>query len=115
MDDRSQVMVFDFHTHTFLSDGALSPVELIRRAAHNGYAVVAIADHVGTGNCTEVLRQVIRDCKLCSRFWNILAIPAVELTHVPAGAIAEVARLAKEGGARLVLVHGETIVEPVEP
>ena len=24
--------MYDFHTHTFLSDGVLSPVELIRRA-----------------------------------------------------------------------------------
>ncbi|MBI4320484.1 MAG: histidinol phosphate phosphatase domain-containing protein [Chloroflexi bacterium] len=108
-------MVFDFHTHTFLSDGVLLPVELVRRAAQNGYAAVAIADHVGAGNCAEVVRQAKRDCELCSRFWSILAIPAVELTHLPAGAIAEVARLAKESGAKLVVVHGETIVEPVEP
>ena len=26
-------MLFDFHTHTFLSDGVLSPIELMRRAA----------------------------------------------------------------------------------
>ncbi len=44
----------------------------------------------------------------------IAAIPGIELTHVPAQAIAETARNAKELGAWLVVVHGETLVEPVE-
>ena len=108
-------MVYDFHTHTFYSDGSLSPVELIRRAAVRGYRAVALTDHVGLGNCEEVLRQIIRDCDLCRRHWDILAIPGVEITHVPAGAIAEVARTARRAGARIVVVHGETLVEPVEP
>jgi len=108
-------VVYDFHTHTFHSDGSLSPVELIRRAAVRGYRAVALTDHVGLGNCEEVLRQVIRDCDLCRRHWDILAIPGVEITHVPAGAIAEVARTARRAGARIVVVHGETLVEPVEP
>jgi histidinol phosphatase-like PHP family hydrolase len=43
-----------------------------------------------------------------------MALPGVELTHVPAGAVAEVARVAKEAGLWLVIVHGETISEPVE-
>lgn len=47
--------------------------------------------------------------------WNIRAIPGVELTHVPAAAIAEAAAMAKKLGAQIVVVHGETLVEPVEP
>jgi histidinol phosphatase-like PHP family hydrolase len=39
----------------------------------------------------------------------------VEITHVPKEDIDLVARAAKDLGARLVTVHGETIVEPVEP
>ncbi len=108
-------MVYDFHTHTFHSDGVLSPVELIRRAAVNGYQVIGIADHVGIGNLENVLRQVIRDCQLCEGHWGIQAIPGAELTHVPADAIAGAARYAKELGAHFVVVHGETIAEPVEP
>ena len=107
--------VYDFHTHTFHSDGGLSPVELIRRAVVNGYRVIAVTDHVGLGNCEDVLRQVIRDCAHCERYWDIRAIPGVEITHVPAAGIAEVARLARSAGAQLVAVHGETLVEPVEP
>lgn len=108
-------MIYDFHTHTFHSDGVLSPVELIRRAQVNGYKVIGITDHVGLGNLETVLRQVIRDCELCQAHWGIHALPGAELTHVPAGAIHHAARYAKELGARIVVVHGETIAEPVEP
>ncbi len=41
-------------------------------------------------------------------------MPGVELTHLPAAAIDDVAREAKELGAWLVVVHGESPVEPVE-
>ncbi|MHB1132309.1 MAG: histidinol phosphate phosphatase domain-containing protein [Chloroflexota bacterium] len=108
-------MLYDFHTHTFLSDGALSPVELARRALVRGYTVLGIADHVGPGTCEATLRQVIADCQVVNEHWPLLAIPAVELTHVPVAAIARTARLAKELGALIVVAHGESIVEPVEP
>lgn len=108
-------MLYDFHTHSFLSDGELSPVELARRAIVNGCQAIAITDHVSWGNCETVLRQLVRDCELINRHWDILALPGVEITHAPAQAIPEIARLAREAGAQVVAVHGETIVEPVEP
>jgi len=40
-------------------------------------------------------------------------MPGVELTHVPTEAIDETARKAKELGAWIVVVHGETTTEPV--
>jgi predicted metal-dependent phosphoesterase TrpH len=42
--------MYDFHTHTFLSDGVLSPIELIRRALVRGYKAIGVTDHVGVGN-----------------------------------------------------------------
>jgi putative hydrolase len=108
-------MVHDFHSHTFHSDGVLSSVELIRRAVTRGYKTIALTDHVGIGNCEDVIRQVARDCAHCNRYWDILAVPGVEITHVPARAIAEVARAARAAGAKVIGVHGETLVEPVEP
>ena len=36
---------FDFHTHSTVSDGSLSPVELVQRAAHNGVRGLALTDH----------------------------------------------------------------------
>jgi len=108
-------MVYDFHTHSFLSDGDLAPVELIRRAVVNGYRVIAITDHADAGIMKRIIQEIAASCAQARSYWkDILAIPGVELTHVPATAIAETARYAKEMGAGIVIVHGETIVEPVE-
>ena len=107
-------MLYDFHTHTFHSDGVLSPIELIRRAFVKGYSAIAITDHVALGSLGRVINETSDDCALARAHWNILAIPGVELTHLPPQAISEVAQKAKETGAWLVIVHGETSTEPVE-
>ena len=107
--------MYDFHTHTFLSDGVLSPVELIRRAYVKGYQVIAVTDHVGIGNLELVVKSLVKDCEAVSARWDILALPGVEITHVPKEDIGMVAEAAKAMGAKVVVVHGETVVEPVEP
>lgn len=109
-------MIYDFHTHTFLSDGVLSPIELIRCATsppHN-YRVIALTDHAGSGSLQRIISEIKEDCQIASAHWGIIAIPGVELTHLPTRAIAPAAKRAKQFGAQLVIVHGETIVEPVE-
>lgn len=106
--------VCDFHTHTSLSDGELSPIEVIRRAVVNNHTAIALTDHASAGDMKRIIRETVEVCALARTCWNILAIPGIELTHVPAQAIAETAREAKRLGAWLVVVHGETIVEPVE-
>ena len=108
-------MIYDFHTHTFLSDGVLSPIELIRRAYVRGYGVIAVTDHVGLEEQERVIKTLVGECRRASEEWDILAIPGVEITHVPKNLIAEAAQRAKDLGAQIVVVHGETIVEPVEP
>ena len=107
-------MVYDFHTHTSLSDGVLSPIELIRRALINNYRAIALTDHAATGELSRIIHETAEVCALARSYWNILAIPGIELTHVPAQAIAETAKKAKELGAWIVVVHGETIIESVE-
>ncbi len=107
-------MLYDFHTHTFLGDGELSPIELIRRALVKGYTAIGIAEHVGVGSLHRVITELKDDCTLAEAHWDILAIPGVELTHLPPQAIAETAYKSKKLGAKLVIVHGETTVEPVE-
>ncbi|NHK31121.1 MAG: histidinol phosphate phosphatase domain-containing protein [Asgard group archaeon] len=104
----------DFHTHSFLSDGALLPMEQLRRAHVNNYAVYAITDHVGSSNM-DVIQKLKKDCILATKHWGIAAIPGVELTHVPSDTIEELTQVAIDNGALIVVVHGETIVEPVEP
>ena len=84
--------MYDFHTHTFLSDGVLSPIELIRRALVNGYKAIGITDHVGVGNLEYVVNILVQDCAEASKRWDILAVPGVEITHVPKEDIDMVAR-----------------------
>ncbi|HWE60205.1 MAG TPA: histidinol phosphate phosphatase domain-containing protein [Chloroflexota bacterium] len=108
-------MLYDFHCHTYLSDGELSPVELIRTACVQGYTALAITDHAGIGFLADRLRELRRDVDLATRYWPIEVVVGVELTHLPPEAIAEAAATARAGGAQLVVVHGETIVEPVPP
>ncbi len=107
-------MVYDFHTHTSLSDGVLLPIELIRRAMVNNYSTIAVTDHAATGLLKRIIDDTAEVCALARSYWNILAIPGVELTHVPVQAIAETAKKAKDLGAWIVVVHGETLIEPVE-
>ena len=107
-------MLSDFHTHTLLSDGSLSPMELIYRSLRNSYTSIAITDHAGLGYLDRIVREVASDCALARDKWHINAIPGIELTYVPPASIHDVAKRAKELGAWLVIVHGETIVEPVE-
>ena len=76
---------------------------------------MAVTDHVGLGNLEYVVKTLVIDCEQATKRWDILALPGVEITHVPKDDIDLVARTAKELGAKLVAVHGETPVEPVEP
>lgn len=107
--------ISDFHTHSFASDGILSRVELIRRAAIAGYSNICIADHCAEGDLENVIKACIVDCQLSSNTWDINAIPGIELTHVPPEQIDRLAEKAKNLGASIVVVHGESIVEPVAP
>jgi histidinol phosphatase-like PHP family hydrolase len=107
-------MTYDFHTHTFFSDGASSPIELIRFAYAYGYKCIGISDHVSYSNLEKTVEPLKTDCKLAEKYWDIKAVPGVELTNVPAGSIDDMAKKAKELGAAYVVVHGETIVEEVE-
>ncbi|MBI1885288.1 MAG: histidinol phosphate phosphatase domain-containing protein [Chloroflexi bacterium] len=106
--------MYDFHTHSTLSDGALSPLEVIRRAHVHGYKGLAITDHVGIGGIDRVAQELSRDCDLARRHWDIISLPGVEITHVPPGGIGGAAQAAREAGALVVVVHGETVAEPVE-
>ncbi len=103
----------DFHTHTLLSDGELLPIELIRRAAAADHEAVALTDHASFSNIEWVVEAVSKDCRKADA-WGIIAIPGVELTHVPVRYIDQAVRKARKAGAELIVVHGESPVEPVE-
>ena len=98
----------DFHMHSFLSDGILLPVELIRFAVASGRQVVAVTDHVSESTLERVIREIKADVALAEKYWGVTAIAGVELTNIPAGADAPLAAKARTLGAELVVVHGET-------
>jgi histidinol phosphatase-like PHP family hydrolase len=107
--------MIDFHTHTFLSDGALSPAEHIRRAYVAGYKIIGITDHVDFTNIEFVFESIIKSINMINESgWDIKVIPGVEITHVPAKKIEKLVQKARDIKIPLVIVHGETPVEPVE-
>lgn len=102
----------EFHSHTLLSDGELLGIELISRAYSLNHSAIAVTDHVSTTNVDWVVRQERKECKLADGF-DIIAIAGVEITHVPPRSIDRTVKAARRAGAEIVVVHGETTVEPV--
>jgi len=103
----------DLHVHTFFSDGALLPSELVRRAVVKGYRSLGITDHADSSNLEQLAEWLLRFVEEQGHDWPLRIVPGVELTHVAPGRIGALAERAKELGLPLVVVHGETPVEPV--
>ena len=106
--------MYDLHTHTILSDGELLPTELVRRAAVLGYSTIAITDHADASNLAGLV-EAIGEVRDSAQRYGVDLLVGVELTHVPPSLIPALARDAKRRGADIVVVHGETVMEPVAP
>ena len=102
----------DLHMHSLFSDGELLPSELARRAANLNHEVIAITDHVDYSN-VEQIPQIQKAIDDINANWNIKVVLGAEVTHVPTESIDGVAKKAKDWGAQIVVVHGETLNEPV--
>ena len=107
--------MIDLHTHTLFSDGELLPSELVRRAQMTGYEAVALTDHADSSNLDWIVPRLVQVCKDLNAHWKIRAIPGIELTHIPPAMIGPLAEKARALGALVIVVHGETLVEPVPP
>jgi len=107
--------MIDLHTHTLLSDGLLLPSELVRRAEVKGYKAIAITDHVDGSNIETVVGQILKVCRELSHFSKLKVIAGVELTHIPLNQFTELIEYTRAQGIKLILAHGETLVEPVIP
>ncbi len=107
--------MIDLHTHTILSDGAVLPSELVRYAEITGYEAIALTDHVDSGNMETILKQLIKVAQDLNRLERIKVLPGVEITHMPPSLIPDMAKEARKLGAKIVVVHGESPVEPVCP
>lgn len=105
--------MIDLHTHSLISDGVLLPTELIWRAASLGYRYLALTDHADSSNLEAAVRAASAAAAAVRDHWKIRVLPGVELTHNPPDLIPDLIREARLIGAKVVVVHGETIVEPV--
>jgi predicted metal-dependent phosphoesterase TrpH len=63
---------YDLHTHTYYSDGSLSPAELVARAASKGVQVLALTDHDVTDGLPEA--------QTAAALAGIVLIPGVEIS-----------------------------------
>ena len=107
--------MIDLHTHSLFSDGVLVPSELVRRAVMKGYEVIAITDHGDASNLDFIIPRVTAACRELSKRWKIKALPGIELTHIPPETFGTLTKKARKLGAKIVIAHGETLVEPVHP
>ncbi len=62
----------DLHCHSIVSDGWLTPAELVRRAAANGVTMLALTDHDEVGGLDEALATAA-EC-------GITLVPGVEIS-----------------------------------
>jgi len=133
---------YDFHTHTVFSDGGMIPAGLMQRAMVRGCLGLAITDHVDSSNLEWALENLLKfveelgqewqpdimpggdvttaplnalDSDTQAKNWHLPIIPGVELTSVPPRKIGALAERARSLGAKWIVVHGETIMEPVAP
>jgi len=105
--------MIDLHTHSLLSDGVLLPVELVQRSKARGYQALAITDHCDFSNLEFVIGSLKKFIRSLPRETGINVIAGVELTHNYPEQIPALVKKARKLGAEIVVVHGETLVEPV--
>lgn len=107
--------MIDLHTHCFFSDGELVPAEHLRRVEVLGYQAIAITDHADSSNMDFIIPRIAQAAKDLNPHSSTRLLAGIELTHVPPGLIAELATKARTLGAKVIVAHGETVVEPVCP
>jgi putative hydrolase len=105
---------YDFHSHSYLSDGNTSPTDMWNEGKALGHKVLALTDHLSMEDPKPLLDRLTQE----ARAWEgepFVPLVGVELTKLPVLQIAQTARAARRAGAELVIVHGETVVENVPP
>ncbi|OGS44502.1 MAG: PHP domain-containing protein [Elusimicrobia bacterium RIFOXYD2_FULL_34_15] len=105
--------MIDLHTHTFFSDGVLIPSELVSRAKTAGYDTIAITDHCDFSNIKFIIKNIKQITNDLKKYYKINVIAGCELTYIPPELIKKAVKLARKLGAKIVIVHGESPVEPV--
>ncbi|MDD2390472.1 MAG: histidinol phosphate phosphatase domain-containing protein [Desulfobacterales bacterium] len=107
--------MIDLHTHSIFSDGVLIPSELVRRAQVKGITIIGITDHGDLSNMDFIIPRMRAVAEELNSVLPIKVIAGIEITHVPPPLISNAVQKARQLGASIVVVHGETIAEPVAP
>ncbi|MFH1684376.1 MAG: histidinol phosphate phosphatase domain-containing protein [Candidatus Margulisiibacteriota bacterium] len=106
---------YDFHMHTIASDGILLPAALAYEAAKRNHAAIAITDHVDPSNLENAISVLTKFVKELGNSLPIKVIPGVEISYLPPDLIKDYAKKARKLGAKIIVVHGESPVEPAVP
>ena len=65
-------MIVDLHTHSYYSDGVLSPKDIVMKAVDNGCDFLSLTDHDSVEGLTEA--------SICSKDLNLNFIQGVEIS-----------------------------------
>lgn len=105
----------EFHCHSIFSDGSLLPAALVREAEVRGHSALAITDHVDASNLEAVLKALTKFEKETRGQLPLKFFPGAEVSYVRPPFLAQYCRKARQNGARIIIVHGESPVEQVYP
>ncbi len=103
---------YDFHSHTFLTDGRASATDMWQEADVLGHKALAVTDHVALEDPRPLLDRLRQEASA----WegeDLTTLIGVEVTMVTPRKIPDVVRAARRAGAEIVIVHGETPSNPV--
>src|SRR3989338_6778831 len=105
--------MYNLHTHTLLSDGALLPSEVAVRYLSLGYKAIAITDHADYCNIKSTVAAILNFTRHWPKSSGIKVLPGIELTHLPLEQFKPLSNYARKAGIKIIIAHGETLVEPV--
>lgn len=105
--------MYDLHTHSLLSDGALLPSEIAVRYSALGYKAIGITDHVDYSNIELTINSILEFTRNWPKHSLIKVLPGIELTHLPLEQFKPLAQYARKKGIKIIVAHGETLAEPV--
>lgn len=103
---------YDFHAHTFLTDGTTAATDMWHNAVALGHAALAITDHLYGEDPRPMLAR-LREEQRAFDVEGFTTLIGVELSMIAPKRIEAAALSARRAGAEIVIVHGETPVEPV--
>ncbi|MFA4857872.1 MAG: histidinol phosphate phosphatase domain-containing protein [Candidatus Margulisiibacteriota bacterium] len=105
----------ELHAHTTLSDGHLLPAALAIEAKYKGNAALAITDHIDYSNVDFATKSIVNFCREAGDALGIKIIPGAEISYVNPKDIKKLAVRARKLGAKIIVVHGQSVNEPAVP